>query len=169
MYLFAYGSLMNPRSVAKTLSGERVTQRATLRGYRRKMNAPFDGYAYLNIVPDTASSVSGVLIPMTEAELELFSSREEGYEKVDVTEMLSSRTEGEALAFIAPDIECRFKVPRSYLMTCMSGVPETERAQWLAETIMNDIEEDADNPIYEFAAYDHFGVAGRSWEEIVKL
>lgn len=152
MYLLAYGSLMNPRSVAKTLPGERVTRRATLRGYRRKMNAPFDGYAYLNIVPGPNTNVNGVLISLSEKELALLSPREEGYTLTDVTEHIDPAVDGMVVAFIAPDIECSLKVPRSYLMTCMSSIPELEREKWLAETVMWGVEEDGHDPIYEFAA-----------------
>ncbi len=151
-YLFAYGSLMNPKSLAHTLPGARDVRRAILKGYQRKMNAPFDGYAYLNIVPLAASSVQGVLIAMTRSEIDLFSSREEGYAITDVTDFLTEPVDGRAYAFIAPDIECVLKVPRSYLSTCTAGMSEAERERWIKETLMGEIEEDLEKPLYEFAS-----------------
>lgn len=151
-YIFAYGSLMNPRSLARTLPGDRATRCATLKGYRRRMNLPYNGYAYLNIVPEDGSSVQGVLIPVNEMEFELFTSREEGYERVDVTRQLEERPEGTAFAFIAPNAECGLKVPRSYIRTCTSEMTPEECEQWIAETVMGEIEEDLDNPVYDFAA-----------------
>jgi gamma-glutamylcyclotransferase (GGCT)/AIG2-like uncharacterized protein YtfP len=151
-YLFAYGSLMNPLSLAKTLPGERTVCDTELRGYRRKMNAPFDGYAYLNIVPDKNSTVSGKLIAMSEAEMGLFSSREEGYLRTDVSENIDGAPHGRVFVFIAPDIECAMRVPQSYLDTCTYGMSDAEKQRWIDETEMSDIEEDRDNPIYDFAA-----------------
>lgn len=154
MYLFAYGSLMNPASLRKTLPDERIIQRAAIKGFKRKMNAPFDGYAYLNIVPDPTSTVAGVLIPMSEKEFKLFSSREEGYVKTDVTANINGKFDAPIFAFIAPDIECALKVPRSYIQTCTAGMSVAEREQWIADTLMTAVEEDSENPVYEFAAVD---------------
>lgn len=143
---------MNPKSLAKTLSGQRPTEHAVLTGYKRKMNVPFGGYAYLNIVPRPDSRVMGILIPMTEQEFELFSSREEGYTKTDITQQLSGRIDGTAYAFIAPDIECSLSVPRSYILTCTAGMTSLEREQWVSETELKDIFDDTDKPVYEFVA-----------------
>lgn len=152
IYIFAYGSLMNPRSLERTLPGARITRRALLRGYRRKMGVPFDGYAYLNLVKDADSEVWGILIPVNQNEFELFSSREEGYERVDVTAALDTTVQGTAYAFIAPDSDTHLKVPRSYIETCTRGMTADEKKQWLDETIMTAIEEDLENPVYEFHA-----------------
>lgn len=152
MYIFAYGSLMNPRSRAKTLPGDHPTKTATLTGYRRKTNIVFDGYAYLNIVPDEKSKVAGTLIAVTKDELVHFVERERGYSPVDVRARLVEPTDRPVIAFIAPDIACDLPVPRSYLNTCTSGMNEDERATWIAETAMNGIFEDADAPVYENVA-----------------
>src|SRR5690349_20312317 len=135
IYIFAYGSLMNPQSLAKALPGLRTTVRATLKWYQRKMNAPFGHYAYLNIVPNPSCDVAGVLIPLEKSEFEFFSSREEGYVKTDVTDAVSEPVQGRVFAFIAPDVGCNLKVPRSYLRTCTTGMSRDEREKWLAETI----------------------------------
>ncbi|HVU75567.1 MAG TPA: gamma-glutamylcyclotransferase family protein [Candidatus Paceibacterota bacterium] len=151
-YIFAYGSLMNPRSLAKTLPGERDVRRAIVHGYRRKMSVPFDGYAYLNLIQDANCAVGGILIPVSEAEFELFSSREEGYDRVDVTRALERALDGVAYAFIAPDSDSELKVPRSYIETCTAGMTDEEKKQWVEDTIMGEIEEDLDDPVYEFHA-----------------
>lgn len=142
---------MNPRSLAKTLPGERITRRAVLKGYQRKMNFTYEGYAYLNIVPNPDASVSGVLIELTLEELALFSSREEGYVATAVGKYIDGAL-GDVVAFIAPDIECSFKVPRSYLNTCTAGMTVSDRETWLKETVMGEIEEDAEAPLYIFAS-----------------
>lgn len=152
MYVFAYGSLMNPRSRAKSLPGEHATRSITLKGYRRKMNAPFDGYAYLNIIPSDTHTVEGVLIPVSEHELLLLTEREKGYEKTEVSAQLSEPVDGDVYAFTMPDSECTLKVPRSYIMTCTSGMSENGRQQWLSETILYGIQEDLTAPVYENVA-----------------
>lgn len=143
---------MNPKSLAKTLPGDRNVKAATLKGYRRKMNVPFDGYAYLNLIPDETHSVSGVLIPVTAAEFDLFSKREESYNRIDVTGRLDVLLDGNAYAFIAPDMETDLTVPRSYIETCTVAMPSSEKEQWIKDTLMNGVYEDLDNPVYEFYA-----------------
>ncbi len=114
------------------------------------MNAPFDGYAYLNIVPDESASVEGVLIAITREELDLFTSREEGYTITDVSNQMKAPIDGVVCAFIAPDVPCTLRVPRSYILTCTAGMTDTKRARWLSETEFLEVLEDSDNPVYEF-------------------
>jgi len=145
---------MNPRSVAKTLPGERAAFPATLKGYRRKTNAPFDGYAYMNIVEDAEASVEGIIIPLTLAELAILEKREEGYEQVDVTGQIDASVTGKVFAFIMPNAaDSGLKVPRSYLLTCLQGVSENKRDRWISETLIPEgIEEDLENPVYPYVA-----------------
>ncbi|MBI5645090.1 gamma-glutamylcyclotransferase [Candidatus Kaiserbacteria bacterium] len=152
IYIFAYGSLMNPNSLAKTLVGKRTTIPAILSGYRRKMSVPFGGYAYLNIIPEPGSDVRGVLIPVDEHEFSQFTAREEGYRKTDVTRSLRESIDGAAYAFIAPDSDTDLRVPRSYIETCTFGMAPKEKQEWIENTILSEIEEDLDNPVYEFHA-----------------
>lgn len=142
---------MNPKSLQR--SGIRVvkTQKARLRGFSRKINAPFDGYLYLNLVRQSGSVVEGVLLDVEDRELEKLTQRELGYELVDVSEsLIQERSNIRVYAFIAPDIDYPgFKVPRSYIVTCLAAVSEAERDRWLAETIItNVIEEDLNDPVY---------------------
>ena len=154
-YIFGYGSLMNPKSLQKTLPGDREVIRARVSGFQRKMNAPVNGYAYLNLIEREGSSVEGVLIPISETELDIISEREIGYVRTDITALLNVKIEGRALAFVAPDTVCTLKVPRSYIMTCTMGMTEDERSRWISETLIEGtIEEDLEKPVYMNAVLD---------------
>jgi hypothetical protein len=152
LYVFGYGSLMNPKSLAHTIPGEKVAMRTHLKGYQRRLNVRYGDYLYLNLAPRQHMGVSGVLIPVTPEELEALKKREYMYECVDVTTQITDTVDGIVYAFIAPDISIpELKVPRSYILTCLAGVEEAERGSWLSETILeNEIEEDVSAPVYEF-------------------
>ena len=153
-YVFGYGSLMNPKSIRKTLPGERAVEPARLLGYQRKINAPVDGYLYLNIVPRAEKKVEGVIIPVTDKELQQLKKREVGYGCVDISNSLERRKRRNTYTFIAPDRSYpNLQIPRSYLLTCLLGKSSTDRQQWLAETIIeNEIKEDTKTPVYANAA-----------------
>ena len=150
-YVFGYGSLMNPSSLQKTLPGAKIFAGASLLGYRRKINAPVDDYLYLNIVASKGWKVEGVVIKVSEQELRLLQTREVGYQCLDVSDKLSKIFDGPVFTFVAPDREfLRLKIPWSYLDTCLSVVPYSQRDLWLDETIIvNDIEYDMDKPVYD--------------------
>ncbi len=150
LYVFGYGSLTNPTSVAKTLPGKRATISTILIGYQRKINAPVNGYLYLNIVPQAHTKVEGVLIAITAQELETLKEREPGYARTDITDKLATPLEGMAYTFIAADTSYpQLKIPRSYLLTCLSGKTPKEKEIWLQQTIIeNEIEEDSTRPVY---------------------
>ena len=145
---------MNPKSLELTIPGEREMLSSSLPGYRRRMNKSYENHLYLNIVPREDSYVEGVLVPVTESELELLKVREIGYECVDVTANIVEPVDGAVYAFIAPDaIYPELKIPRSYIDTCLSAVPEDKREKWLLETIIeNEIEEDLRDPKYDNVA-----------------
>lgn len=154
-YIFGYGSIMNKTSLAKTLPGERSTKPATLFGYQRKMNAPVNGYLYMNLVANEEMSVDGVSVPVTAEELERMGSREAGYRAVDVSRQISLPVDLEVIAFLAPNRSYPdMHIPRSYLETCMRDLPKSIREKWLAETIIeNEILEDLEDPVYVNAAF----------------
>lgn len=156
IYVFGYGSLMNPKSLQKTLSGERATSWATLLGYQRKVNVPVNGYLYLNIIPRVGKKVEGKVIAITKTELERLRKRELGYDCVDVTDQMQEPTGGTVYAFIAPDISYpNMKIPRSYLITCLLGRSEAEKQLWLKESVIeNEIIEDMSAPVYANAVID---------------
>ena len=150
IYVFGYGSLMNPHSLARTLPTKRHAHTATLSGYKRKVNAPVGDYLYMNIVESDDAVIEGVLIEVSKEELTKLEEREVGYDRYDVTNRLNISVNGRVFAFIAPDQHhADKKILRSYLHTCLLGVPHERRDQWLQETeIYNPIHEDLDHPAY---------------------
>src|SRR3989344_6686885 len=150
LYIFGYGSLMNPKSLAKTLPGERMATRTYLYGYQRKMNAPVNGYLYLNIVPRRGKRVEGAIIPISESEMGVLKEREPGYTYVDVSAQLERKITGVVYAFLAPDqVYPSLEIPHSYLNTCLAGKSDDEKDLWLQETLIeNKIREDLENPVY---------------------
>ncbi len=144
---------MNPASLEKTLPGKREVARATLRGYQRKMNAPVNGYLYLNIVPDSEKSIDGVMIAIDDEDFARLKRREIGYEAVDVSDKVSYAP-GTVYAFVAPDKHHPgLPILQTYIETCSRHLSEGERETWLAETIIqNPILDDRTHPAYANAA-----------------
>lgn len=106
--LFGYGSLVLRESASMTL-GRPVTEirRARLRGWKRRFSQARDNLTCektfelegghrpewvlgLNVEPgeDPAGPVNGVVIDLTEAELDRLDMREIRYDRVDVTELI---------------------------------------------------------------------------------
>lgn len=150
-YIFGYGSLMNSRSLQKTLSGKTIEKRACLRDYRRKFNIPVNGYLYLNIILEAEAVTCGVLINVSQKELEQLKMREVGYRCLDVSNNVLEEVDGRVFAFVAPDNGYPdLKILQSYINTCLQGVPEDEREKWLEETVIgNEIEDDTAAPKYK--------------------
>ena len=135
-YVFGYGSLMNAESLQTTLPEKQITSWTTLQGYRRAFNkAGRRGHRYLNLKPDPTSHVTGVLVKVTEDELEALKRREEGYNMVDVTEQIEATPSADAVvyAFIAPPFN-ELKISGSYLKKVLAALPLEEQEQWLKET-----------------------------------
>lgn len=145
---------MNPASLARTLVGVRESSVGVLRGYRRVCNMPVNGFSYLNLELNSEAQVSGILIAVSEEELEMLRRRERGYECIDVTESVDSSVSGIIYTFAALMLqECGLPTPRSYLATCLVGVLEEDRDVWLNEThLPSGILEDLDSPVYENVA-----------------
>lgn len=155
IYIFGYGSLLNPESRKKTFTEKKVFQDVVLLNYQRKINAyhkSFDGYLYLNLVPKRGNKVKGVLVEVDELGLPGIKKRESGYEIVEVTKDIQGKFDFPIFTFIAPDIfYSKLKVLQSYINTCLKGVPSEERDQWVQETIIeNEIEDDTQRSKYEF-------------------
>ncbi len=144
LYIFGYGSLMNPMSLARTLPREHTFHPALLPGYKRRMNLRYKEHVFLNIVPREGSVVDGLLIPINENELETLKIREQGYECVDITSLLHDKVDGTAYTFIAPDVSYPdLTIKRSYILRCLGGVAPERHGEWLADTIIeNEIDED---------------------------
>lgn len=136
IYVFGFGSLMNQESLQRTLPGKPITGWAILKGYRRAFNkAGRRGHRYLNLKPDPSSQVKGVLIQVTQDELEELKKREEGYNLVEVTNQIEQKPSDDAVmyTFIAPPFHA-LKVSRRYLNTVLAAIPQEEQEQWLKET-----------------------------------
>jgi len=141
---------MNQTSLAKTIPDPSKAIEATLDGYVRKCNAAYNGYLYMNIIPKPSSSITGVMVPITDAEFASMQEREVGYEAIDVTECISPAVAGQVIVFVAPDVSYpELQIPSSYLATCTRDMSDLDRERWIEETIIeNDILEDMDNPVY---------------------
>ncbi len=102
-YVFGYGSLMHPESAFKTISNLSQQQEfipARLTGYRRAWTAIIhnrlkietaDGkiptfLAYMNIEKDLGNSALGVIISVSDDDIEALDVREEMYIRSDVTD-----------------------------------------------------------------------------------
>src|SRR3989344_5267317 len=149
-FVFGYGSLMNPKSRARTLPGPKPIPKATLRGYQRKFDLPVDGHLYLNIVPRTQKEVEGVLIPVSEEELALLQKRERGYDCVNVTKFMSIKPDGMILAFIAPERNFPgLTILQTYIDTCLGGIPADQHQALIKDSIIeNEIENDRESQKY---------------------
>ena len=140
MLVFAFGSLMSPASLRTTSQAAHIHGRDRLRGYQRKCNAVHKDFpdAAMNIVPNAAFSVSGVVVEFPQSDIPALYKRETGYEACDVTAALEQDYTSPVFAFMAPDalVTETDYVRRSYLDTCLDGVPDEEREQWLLETVV---------------------------------
>lgn len=145
LYVFGYGSLMNPESLERTIAGPKEVSRANVRGYVRKFNKKGSRYLYLNLVPQDETIVTGVIIPVTEAELAMLKRREFGYACVDVTADIVEEIDGIVYAFMAPDEHYPdMKISRRYIETCLGGLDPSEHEEWLRNSvILNEIEDTA--------------------------
>lgn len=138
---------MNEASLQQTLPGKKITSWAVLKGHRRAFNkAGRRGHGYLNLRPDPAYNVKGVLICVTEHELEELKRREEGYSLVDVTGQIERKPSPDAViyAFIASPFDA-LKVSRRYLNTVLATIPQEKQEQWIKETDFGNAEIDEEN------------------------
>src|SRR3989344_6762691 len=144
-YIFGYGSLMNPKSLKKTLPGKRSVRKVILLGYQRKINARVNGYLYLNLVPSIGYKVEGILIYLNQKEFNKIKKREIGYTCSNITKKLDTTVGGEVFTFIVPNKKYpKLEIPRSYINTCLAAIPKSKQITWLKETIIkNKIKEDS--------------------------
>lgn len=102
VYLFGYGSLMCPDSVARTLGRKVDTDQLTpvwLNGHQRAWSvhdmARFDEEdnprptAFLNISPHAGRRCNGIAIPISVEDLDGFDQRERSYRRVDVSALIT--------------------------------------------------------------------------------
>lgn len=136
LYVFGYGSLINEKSLRKTLHGASISQWAELKGYRRVFNKQGRNYRYLNIVPDSKRYVRGALIQIDEQELDILKERERGYHIVDVTNIVTPKpAQSRVIAFVAPvSHKTNLPISRRYLNTIKEALSPKEWEHWLKET-----------------------------------
>lgn len=163
MYVFAYGSLVNPKALPQTLPEDTPTRIATLNGYRRVFNKiarPKVGNPYLalNIEEAPDCSIAGKVLILTDAEFDRVVTREGGYTKTDVTAKMQGEFDAPVHTFIASEQDHpEVAVVYSYLLTCLDGVPSDERERWLSEIrgTGSPLEDDTMLPRYPRTFYDH--------------
>ena len=84
MKIIAYGSLMNSDSLAASLGRPAHLTKITVHGYSRVFNAPFDGYAFLNLKPTPEESIEAAYFELQRPELAHFAVREAGAEIIEI-------------------------------------------------------------------------------------
>ncbi len=104
-YIFGYGSLINPESIAKTLDEPLeafMVEPAVLQGFERSWSLEesvfIDGkrdkevtMVFLNIKVQKGASCNGVIFPVSKQSLQEFDQRERRYDRVDVGAMITPR------------------------------------------------------------------------------
>lgn len=121
-YIFGYGSLVNPEDAAQTLGHTvKLIYPVKLRGWIRDWSVVVDNTATLRkfTLTDTdgipnyvialnvrkregnelPSDPNGVLIEVTEQDLEMLDGRESHYERVDVTKDISTAVDGKVYTY----------------------------------------------------------------------
>lgn len=166
-HVFVYGSLMSQKSLWRTLPEKLPVERGMLIGYERIVSAlTGSNYVYMNLRQNPRKHVMGNIISVNEAEMKELIKREQGgwlrhlykflrissgYEMLDITTSVTRIGAHRVYTFIAPSHPYyrEYRTTRSYLNTCLDGVPEQKRAQWLTDTLLpGEIVEDADAPLY---------------------
>jgi hypothetical protein len=141
MNIIAYGSLMNKKSLEKTLKRKIQLSKVILTGYERIFNAPFGEYAFLNLQKNKNNSIEVAYFIIKENELKKFAKREEGSELIEVTDNY--------FAFIWPSNKCKeLPVLQSYLDVCEKGAEELEINIWKGAIMPFKIINDKSNPFY---------------------
>lgn len=115
-YLFGYGSLMSPESIARTL-GRPVELNALktvwLNGYERGWTV-YDTLlfgdqgegkpaAFLNIRPHAGRRCNGIALPVRIADLNGFDQRERNYRRVDVSALISPPLERPVFTYVGKE------------------------------------------------------------------
>jgi hypothetical protein len=117
MKIVAYGSLMSRSSLESVVHRPSSLSKIIIPGWKRVFNAPFDGYAFLNLQPTSGGKIEAVYFEIDPAELQLFSVREAGAELVEIVPGF--------YAFVWPAEYCR-ELPalRSYIDICSDAARE---------------------------------------------
>jgi cation transport regulator ChaC len=135
-YVFGYGSILNPASMAKDIDPKHFVGWTVLEGYERIFNVPVEGALALNLRECEGKSVEGVLIEATDEVMKALEKREKGYSAISVTSN-SKNIDGEVVAFLAPQTDNpEMHILQSYVDECVVGVPISLRKQWIEDSII---------------------------------
>jgi hypothetical protein len=111
MKVIAYGSLMSQTSLESTLGRRAGLTAVSISGWKRVFNAPFDGYAFLNLKRESDASIEAAFFELGATELPLFAEREAGSELLEVMTGY--------YAFVWPEHYCQnLPALRSYIQLC---------------------------------------------------
>ena len=84
MKIVAYGSLLNLKSLEKTLGRKAILIPIEVKGVERIFNVPFGKYSFLNLKPNKNSVIGAAYFELTDSELDKFSEREAGSRLIEV-------------------------------------------------------------------------------------
>ena len=141
MNIIAYGSLMNQKSLERSLERPAQLNRIVIEGYQRIFNAPFDDYAFLNLQPAIDARIEGAYVEMSEDELIKFTKREKGSDLIEIIPNY--------FAFIWPKRFCQsLPVLQSYIDVCLEGATDLGIDFWQGVIRPNMVVNDRNNPIY---------------------
>ena len=142
MTILAYGSLMNQKSLEKTLQRKTQLTPITVPNTQRRFNAPFGDYAFLNIGFDDNCSIEAAYFELGSNEVGKFAEREEGAELIEVLPSM--------YAFIWPVEYCQeLPVLQSYIDVCTSGCRELGISFWPGTNMPEKIIDDSSRPLYQ--------------------
>jgi cation transport regulator ChaC len=143
IYVFGYGSLMNRRSIQKTVSREvsrDELQPAVLRDFVRKwdlvewikfVDDPSGSIVpavFLDVASQPGRTVNGILLTLTEQELAKMDGREKNYDRVNVSPLVEPHVSRDVFTYIGKEIHTRPPagscVPANYEALVLAGVHE---------------------------------------------
>ncbi len=141
MNIIAYGSLLNKKSLEKTLARRTDLYKIIIPGVKRIFNAPFGEYSYLNLQMSKGSTIETAYFTLQRSEINKFAKREAGSE---LTELLPGY-----YAFIWPNKLCKeLPVLQSYIDICKVGAENLDVDFWKNTIRPVEIIDDRNNAQY---------------------
>ena len=148
MKFVVYGALMNRSSLESVVGPSAPLSKIVVPGWKRVFNAPFDGYAFLNLTPAAGSKIEAAYFRLDPAMLERFAEREAGSELVEVVPGFH--------AFVWPEPYCR-ELPtlRSYIDVCSHAARDLGIDLTLGLDWPRNVVDDTENPQYDMFEWTH--------------
>lgn len=141
MKIIAYGSLQNKESLQATLERPVSYEAIEVRGYQKVFNAPFGGYAFLNLEEKQNSSFQCLYFEIQPDELSKFDEREAGSELIEIMPGY--------WAFVWPTNYCRnLPVLKSYIEVCQDAAQQNKFDFWQGTQQPKEILDDKTRPLY---------------------